>query len=268
MQRATFLLLPDSVAVDHARLGRIVTDIYAPGHNFSPRLPLKGPSLQGFTSQPRIQHQARGIFRNERYEPIRNQLSDLLHIDFSRDQTDVQWSTGTLTTRTFLAHETYLRQLVKNSKEVRDFLNEAWNPGDRKNRKEAFLIVGIKEWTDTEVETRSRSSTDASPGMGAGDSVFAVQYRRIKQSPMNKLVLEEAKHWGQSTYSGSDHGKGQPRHTSAADEHLDFELDDPLDENFLERGDLIFCRIEVGEDDILVQEPEVEDDLVRLNWLS
>jgi hypothetical protein len=299
MERATYLLLPDSVAVDHARLGRVITDIYAPGHNFSPRWPPVGPNLLGFTSKPRIQRHARGIFRNERYAPIRGELSDLLHIDFSRDGADdVQWSTGTLTTRTFLDHETYLRQLVKKNREVRDFIHEAWSPEDKENRREVFLIVGIKEWTEAESDTIERNQsrfsdsgtaiigetvqslapkTDmlledtikiskqaALPGEDEGDAVFAVQYRRVKQSPMNKLVLQEAKRLGQSTFSGdeTEREKDQPSQATAADEYLNFELDDPLDETFLERGDLVFNRIELGDDDILIQElDDGSDDL-------
>jgi hypothetical protein len=293
MLRATYLLLPDSVAIDHARLGRVITDIYAPGHNFSPRLPPEGPNLFGFTSKPRIQRHARGIFRNERYSSIRRELSDLLHIDFSRDGADdVQWSTGTLTTRTFLDHETYLRQLVKKNKEVRDFIHEAWSAEEKKNRKEVFLIVGLKEWTEAGFDTIKRNVSGFSesgdtitgeavqspapkmdesledtvkankqaglPVKDEEDAVFAIQYRRIKQSPMNKLVLEEAKRLGQSTFSGdeTEREKDQPAQPTATDENLNFELDDPLDETFLERGDLVFNRTELGDDDILIQELE------------
>jgi hypothetical protein len=293
MQRATYLLLPDRVPIDQASLGRIVTSVYGPGHDFCPRSPVKGLSISAYTGVPMVRRHAREIYRNARYAPIWDTLSDLLHIDFARGIDDLQWPTGRLTTRTITNHEMYLRELAKRSSEVKNFILDAWNPNNKstresKRRKDVFLIVGIKEWNDSEDNTFPRKGSgfsdggstvieDAGPSMTntttdasvestakiitqaallESDSksfVFAVQYRRIKPSHISKLVLEEAKRLGQSTFSGDEHA-------SANHEGFDFELDEPLNETFLERGDLVFNRVEDGEDDLLFQGQEDGDD--------
>jgi hypothetical protein len=84
----TYLPLPSSVAVDHARLGRVVTEIYAPDYAFSHRLPVRIPNLQGHATTPLVQREARGFFKDEKYGSIPGQLGDLLHIDFSRERVD------------------------------------------------------------------------------------------------------------------------------------------------------------------------------------
>jgi hypothetical protein len=49
---------------------------------------------------------------------------------------------------------------VKKNKEVKELIDKAWNTEDKRNRKEVFLAVGIKEWTDAKLETAANISTN------------------------------------------------------------------------------------------------------------
>jgi len=55
---------------------------------------------------------------------------------------------------------------------------------------------------------------------------------------------------GQGTFSGDEPeqtNQAQPQQVNAAHDDINFDLDDPLDKDFLERGDLVYSRIELGE---------------------
>jgi hypothetical protein len=252
----------------------------------------------------------------------------------------VHWSTGELATRTLLDHETYLRKLEGN-KDVQDFIRAAWYPENKRDKKDVFLIVGVKEWTDADVTAGSTKGYSvrgkgtvpvgaaanlptkaldvggeidnadkkqvSNAGVYEGDAVFAVQYRRIKKPSGGKLKLDDAKRLGPSTFSGEDgfeddsatlkhrdgvQNAGAPEsgeekgssdtsnrltpdteskgrqtldrvvatvrssNTGAVTETtkspiLNLELDDQLDENYLEHGDEEYGRIDLGHDDIL-----------------
>jgi hypothetical protein len=289
-ERATFLLLPSSVATDHAQLGRVVTNIYAPGHDYAPQIP-HYPDIRGLESEPVVQHEARSIFKHEQYASVRDQLSDLLNIDFSRDSPDdIQWKSGTLTTYSLLNHTTYFAASKKN-RDVKAFIDKAWNPPDRRDRKDVFLIVGIKEWTYTTVQT-VRSSQKAVPAAtkvpveeaaqlptttldisheakAAGEEhvehseqykanlVFAVQYRRIRKPAKGAMILEPAQRLGPSVFSGNESDHGKTDIASDQETVAYFELQD-IDEEFLE-DDGEYARVDLGDDDLLYLRGKHED---------
>ena len=106
----------------------------------------------------------------------------------------------------------------------------------------------------TEQERNSKKEVSLS-GQYEGDAVFAVQYRRIRKSPLNKLTLNDAKYLGPSTFSGLE------RRDENAEDDFEVELDEQLNEDYLERGNLICSRFHMENNDLLVvsEEPEPQD---------
>lgn len=292
-QRPTFLLLPSGVAPDHAYLGRFVTNVYAPGHDYAPQDPVI-PDTRGYESMPPVvQKRARGIFRDEKYSSIRGQLSDLLRIDFSKEgANDLYWHTGVITTRTLLNHLPYLQEMLKDKQigpQLQQFLQRAWQPEDKSQRKDVFLIVGVKEWTEAQIQwTANRSrGLEAGAKIPAGEAVqlpttkldiegnienrkrsaeefaasyegvtaFAVQYRRLKRSKAGGISLEEAQKLGPSVF-GPRYSNSIPE---AGAQHVidndgwEIGLDDDIDEDVLENNDedTKFVRIAIGDEDLL-----------------